>query len=328
MIQLVHNADIAQQASIWAERQVDGLSDAESTLLRQWLTASAEHRLAFEQARADWHLVAGAACALAADKTAQSLPVRAAIALDAPRVAPWRRWPLARVASVTAAALAVVFWLMQPDLRTGVGEMETHLLADGSRLTMNAGTQIDVEFTERERRLTLLSGEMFVEVAKNPHRPFIVETAQGEARAVGTAFSVRTQAGATSVLVTEGLVDVNQPATAAKRLSAQQSIRLGQQVGLVTERSADEVRKALSWREQRLYFTNVALAEFVEEMNRYSYRRMVIADTDLSALRVGGAFATGDTDGAVTMLEAGFPIKAVRVTPLLTLLYRDAEPIE
>ncbi|UTA46921.1 FecR domain-containing protein [Simiduia sp. 21SJ11W-1] len=326
MIQLVHSADIDQQASIWAERQLDGLSEEQAHLLRQWLRASPAHRSAFAQARARCQQLAQVVEALQAKAAGQSLPVRAAIALDAPQQPLWRRAPLARVASLLVAGAALMMLLMQPDLRTGVGEQQTHLLADGSRLTLNSATRVNLVFTEQERRVELLSGELFVEVAKNPARPFIVATEQGDARAVGTAFGVRTYGDATSVLVTEGLVDVSAAAAPAKRLAAQQSIRVGEQLGLVTERSAEDVRKALSWREQRLYFANVALAEFVEEMNRHSYQRLVIADADLSAVRVGGAFAIGDTPGAVTMLEAGFPIKAVQITPLLTLLYRDTDP--
>lgn len=327
MIQLVHNADVSQQAAVWAERQADGLNEAETDLLRQWLQADALHRAAFADAREQWVEVGRMAKALAAAPELQSLPVRAAVALDRPEHTGWRRRAMRRVALVATLVLGCALWLSQPDFSTGIGEIETFALADGSQLTLNAGSSVNIRFTAQERRIELLEGELFVAVAKNPARPFVVETSKGEARAVGTAFGVRVTDEATAVLVTEGLVDVARPAETPTRLSAQQSIRVGSQLGLVTERSADDVRKALAWREQRLFFNNVALAEFVDEMNRYSYRRMIIVDTDLSAVRVGGAFATGDTQAAVTMLEAGFPIKAVRVTPLLTLLYRDADPL-
>ena len=328
MIQLVHSADITQQATIWVERQADGLSDADVALLRQWLRADPMHRAAFSDARQHWAQVHQVTAALQASRQLQSLPVRAAIRLDQPQDTYVRRQSLASIAAVLVVALSCLMWLARPDLSTGVGEIETFRLADGSEITLNAGSSVNLLFTASERRVQLLEGELFVSVTKNAARPFIVETATGEARAVGTAFAVRVKDETTSVLVTEGLVDVSQATAEPMRLHAQQSIQVGRQLGLVTNRSADDVRKVLGWREQRLFFNNVALAEFVEEMNRYSYQRMVIVDADLSALRVGGAFATGDTVGAVTMLEAGFPVRAVRVTPLLTLLYRESGPTD
>ncbi|BFM12367.1 FecR domain-containing protein [Simiduia litorea] len=322
MIQLVHNNDIAQQASIWVERQADGLDAHQTQLLRQWLAADSAHRVAFKQAREDWSKVQVAVQNLMAAPSLQSLPVRASIVLDRP--AERLRRPWLRVASVAFCLFALSFWLLSPDFQTGIGEIQAVELADGSRLTLNASSKVDIAFTETERRIILRSGEIFIEVAKNPNRPLIVETEQGEARAVGTAFNVRLRDNTAAVLVAEGLVDVTAKSGEPQRLAANQSIKLAEQVGLINERRSEDVATALAWREQRLFFSNVALAEFVEEMNRYSYQHMVIVDSELSSVRVGGAFSAGDTPAAVSMLEAGFSVKAVQLTPLLTLLYRSA----
>ena len=323
MIQLIHNNDIAQQASIWAERQADGLDQHQAQLLKQWLEAAMAHRVAFHQARQQWLMVEATAKALSATPTFQSLPVRASILLDRPQHQASQPW--LRVAALALCFIATSFyWLLSPDYQTGIGEIRTVQLQDGSALTLNAGSNVDVVFTETERRILLHSGELFVEVAKNPNRPFIVETPRGEARAVGTAFGVRVRDDTASVLVTEGVVDVKAHTGEPQRLRMNQSVKLADQIGLVNDRRIEDVTAALGWREQRLFFSNVALAEFVEEMNRYSYQHMVIVDSELSSVRVGGAFSAGDTDAAVTMLEAGFAVKAVQVTPLLTLLYRSA----
>ena len=325
MIQLVHNSDIAQQASIWAERQADGLDVHQEVLLRHWLEADQGHRIAFQQARQHWAEVQAAARSLAAATAQQSLAVRAALLLDKPVSANFlRRNAWSSVAATLAGLFFISFWVMRPDFQTGVGELKTFTLEDGSVLTLNAGSGVDLAFSPSERRLLLRRGEIFIDVAKNPHRPLIVETDRGEVRAIGTAFSVRLRDTAASVLVSEGVVEVQSKVGDARRLMANQSIKIADQAGLINDRRPEEMTAALAWREQRLFFTNVALAEFVEEMNRYSYQHMIIVDSELSALRVGGAFNSGDTEAAITMLEAGFSIKAVHVTPLLTLLYRSA----
>lgn len=340
--QLVHSDDVAQQAIIWAERQADGLTDAGRQLLAQWLNADRDHLEAFKAARRDQARLQGLAQALATDP-ANSLALRAAIALDKPL--PVRSWP-ARLAAV-AASLLLGFWLWTPDYRTGIGELEVVTLPDGSRLTLNAGTRVDLAYSKAERRIILRAGEVYAEVAKNPDRPFIVQSARGEARAVGTAFSVRMREGSDRVIVTEGLVEVSAgPALASGpvsvsagmktlpsgqlpvRLAANQMVNVASQVGLVTERDAEAVAQSLAWRDRRLYFSNVALEEFVAEMNRYSYRHMVIADAGLSGVRVGGAFDTGDTESALELLSAGFGVKVVEVTPWLALLYEAPARVE
>lgn len=322
MILQIHSEDLEQQAAIWVERQTDGLSNHDQTLLRQWLEADTRHRQAFARARTEAQQVSHLAQALARKSALQTLPVRAAVALDQPQQPkPWLA-PL----FATAAALLLAVFVMMPEYRTGTGEIRTVSLPDGSELVMNAGTGVDVEYSDAARRIILHSGEVFVRVAHNPNRPFTVQTAFGEARAVGTAYAVKTTGEQHQVVVEEGVVAVRAKTSPEQlQITANQSIQLGQKLSPVTERSAEEVSQVLAWREHRLYFANVALAEFVNEMNRFSHHKMFIADSSLSAVRVGGAFNAGDTDSALAMLEAGFGVDVVQITPWFSLLYPAPE---
>lgn len=322
MILQIHSEDLEQQAAIWVERQTDGLSANDQTLLRQWLEADASHRQAFARARTESTQVLQMAQALARDPERQSLPVRAAVALDQPRQsAPWLA-PL----FATAAALLLAVFIMLPEYRTGTGEIRTVQLPDGSEMVMNAGTGVDVEYTDTARRIILHAGEVFVRVAHNPDRPFTVHTEFGDARAVGTAYAVKTTGDQHQVVVEEGVVAVQAKTSSEQRqITANQSVQIGRKLSPVTERSAEDVSQALAWREHRLYFSNVALAEFVNEMNRFSHHKMFIADGSLSAVRVGGAFNAGDTDSALGMLEAGFGVEVVQITPWFSLLYPASE---
>lgn len=324
MMQLIHDNDIDQQATIWVERLHDGLPPKDKARLQQWLNLSAAHRGAMAAARQNWLQVNASVDALLVSPQLHSEQLKSLLAeTRSSAVARPLHTYFAQAAAVAACVLGLLFMGLKADYSTGTGEIQRLQLADGSVVTLNAGSAMDVDFSDGLRSVTLRSGEAFFEVAKDPSRPFLVNTDNGAARAVGTAFNVRVRDESVSVIVTEGLVDVAQSnAKEPVRLAANQSIRLAQTTGLVTQRTEDEVSKALGWRDQRLFFTNVAMAEFVDEMNRYSYRRLVIADSALSSVRVGGAFAAGDTPAAVTMLEAGFGVKAVQVTPLLTLLYK------
>ncbi|MFX8562013.1 FecR domain-containing protein, partial [Acinetobacter baumannii] len=74
---------------------------------------------------------------------------------------------------------------------TKVGEIRRVPLVDGSVMTINSGTELQVRIAKRAREVELAQGEACFEVAKDAHRPFVVAAGKVRAKAIGTAFSVR-----------------------------------------------------------------------------------------------------------------------------------------
>lgn len=89
------------------------------------------------------------------------------------------------------------------DLRTGTAERRRFALADGSDLLLNARSAVDLDFSEAQRRVRLRAGALIVQVAADAHRPFVVQSAQGSVRALGTRFMVQQDEGRTLVSVLE-----------------------------------------------------------------------------------------------------------------------------
>lgn len=95
---------------------------------------------------------------------------------------------------------AAIFDRAQPlnglwaDRHTATGERKTFALADGSRLSLNARSSVDIHFSDSRRLVRLREGQVFVDVAADPRRPFVIATAQGEVQALGTQFMVRQEA--------------------------------------------------------------------------------------------------------------------------------------
>jgi len=111
------------------------------------------------------------------------------------------------VAGLATLLLAVVVGFQvvkDPVYETAVGEQRAILLSDGSRLTLNTNTRLAVDYGEKLRRIRLVHGEAMFEVAKNPHRPFIVQTETEQVRALGTTFIVRNDAERVDVTLIEG----------------------------------------------------------------------------------------------------------------------------
>lgn len=126
---------------------------------------------------------------------------------------------------------------------------------------MNTDTAITVHYSDRERRITLLRGEAYFDVAKNPSRPFVVDDGSLTAKALGTHYSVRTAGGVLpqEVQVEEGRVEV---ATGddVTVLTPGEAATLGQDGKLL--RSRKDVANSMAWREGKLVFPVSPCARF------------------------------------------------------------------
>ena len=257
------------------------------------------------------------------------------------------RTPLVRpalAAGCMALALAIGIMLSQREeapretapgiaagaFATSVGEMRTVALADGSSVQLNTDTRLRVNYTERRRSVILRRGEAHFEVASAPDLPFVVYTAMGAVRAVGTAFRVRVLDQDVEVTVTEGSVDldraslgatsgiVDEPPTLEESLGllvAGQTARfngLSDHLRAVQDLSTSEVARSLSWREGLLTFSGETLAEVIEEVSRYTVTDVVIVDPAIRDMRIGGVFRTGETDALLDVLETSFGIGVSR----------------
>jgi transmembrane sensor len=203
-------------------------------------------------------------------------------------------------------------------------------MTDGSHVTLNTDSAIRVAVTDRERSVQLERGEAFFDVARDPHRPFIVRAGDKRIVVLGTQFSVRRDGDEVRVAVAEGKVRLedesgNASAAAIERSSkagaasvgdARESLvleaggiaRMGGQSVLVQSQPVPDVEDALSWRSGFVIFRNVDLAHAVAEFNRYNGRKIVIQDADVGDIRLSGKFKATNFDAFVRLLEEGFPI--------------------
>ena len=203
------------------------------------------------------------------------------------------------------------------DASTEVGERSTILLADGSRVTLNTASAIRADYSGADRRITLVHGEAFFEVAKDPTRPFIVSAGPREVIALGTAFDVRLEPRQVKVTLLEGKVQVTaSPAAPTGETPGEphfaataRVIALEPGSSLTVVEGADHVEKldaarATSWRTGKLVFDGERLADVVAEMNRYAREKMIIATPGLEERRVSGVFEPSSGPGFARALEA------------------------
>src|SRR5882672_6473286 len=78
--------------------------------------------------------------------------------------------------------------------------------------------------------------------------------------------------------------------------------------------AAEDMTRKLAWTQGRLWFDRVTLAEAVTEFNRYNRRQLVIDDSAIATLHIGGAFDATDLDSFLAALQS-FGIRAVPAEP-------------
>ena len=225
----------------------------------------------------------------------------------------WRRLGFA-VALTAVFVLAYFGWQQTAVIKvtTGVGEQHSEVLADHSVVELNTQSEIRVAFSAAERRVELVRGEAFFDVAKDPTRPFVVATDLATAKAIGTRFSVyRSQTG-TIVTVAEGRVlvrdkqgdagaaaDSSNPANAVEVTPGTQAEA---QPGRPVQMRQANVERTFAWRERRLVFDGEPLSSVVEEFNRYNSPPLLINDPRLREQRISGVFGANDPESLLDFL--------------------------
>lgn len=202
-------------------------------------------------------------------------------------------------------------WLKRQgaDVRTATGEIRALTLPDGSQLTLNTATAVNLHFDAWQRQLALLEGEILIETAidsQNPARPFSVTTQLAHLEPLGTRFVVRqTQDGSGQLTVLEGAV----------RLRLHQSEQ--SQVidaGMTAHYNAQRIellspaQGGADWSTGRLMVERQRLGQVLEELNRYR-AGVIHYQPEAGELMVSGTFPVNNTDQALSMLASALPIQ-------------------
>lgn len=195
----------------------------------------------------------------------------------------------------------------KPTFTTEIGQQASFHLADGSVVTLNTDSAVHVGSWAHERRLTLVKGQAFFKVAKDPTRPFIVTAGDTQVTAVGTAFDVRLDPSRLSVTLVEGRIRVAGPNA---RSGASQTVEMDAGSQLVASRGSDwriaqiDAAREASWLQGQLVFDGQPLSVVADEMNRFSSRKLRVVDPVLRDTPISGVFKTGQIDRFASALQS------------------------
>lgn len=310
--------DIRRQALAWLVTSWSGeITATERAALEHWRKAANEH----EQA---WQQVQGLGRAMQEIPPALNPTLRSAPGRNL------RRTVLRCLAGLSAAGVAGYtvhesepWQRMTADLHTAGNQRRDVTLPDGTLVSMNATTVIDLQFDAAERRLLLRRGEIVVTTAheNGPYRPFSVITQQGSVRALGTRFSVRRldEAGLSRVNVFEGAVEI--------RPSGNPHSVQVLQAGLGTQFSADAIQGRFdanptetAWVKGLLVADRMRLDAFLTELGRYR-PGMLRCDPAAADLIVSGVYPLADTGLVLEALANALPLRIATMTRYWTTVH-------
>lgn len=198
------------------------------------------------------------------------------------------------------------YWLADASAPTGI--RRDMMLVDGSSLTLQSGSAVNIRFTADRRLLELVKGALFVATAQEagPYRPFIIETQEGFARALGTRYSVQENNGITMVAVEEGAVELT-PRLGRERVT----VHAGQSATMTayqvdTPQRADD--RVWGWMRGQILADGMRLQDFLSELSRYR-PGFITCDATVADLQISGVFPTTDTDQVLASITNSLPLR-------------------
>ncbi|WP_310936245.1 FecR domain-containing protein [Variovorax sp. UMC13] len=307
--------DAATQAAVrWMVALHSGdTTAAERRDFDAWLLASPHHRQAWQQLSGA--LVGTLAPARGAAADAPGALLGEVLARQDARTRQRRR--LLRGAlglGGLAAGAALVAERQLPlaqltaDLRTGTGERRELALPDGSRLTLDARSAVDLDFRAGHRTVTLRQGALIAQAASvrpGEDAPFIVRTVHGTLRALGTGFVVRLDAAHSQVGMLEHSVEIRTAQGRRETLAEGRSARFDARGITFTDEAP---AASAAWRRGMLEAHDQTLGEVVDTLRAYR-SGFVRITPEAAALRVYGTYALDDTDRALTALGETLPVR-------------------
>lgn len=225
-----------------------------------------------------------------------------------------RRRAIASASAAVAIGLLATFWGVPylhdtSTVSTIPARRQILALADGSSIDLNASTDLHTDFRYGRRIVRLEKGEVFFSVAKDATHPFLVETPAGIVRVTGTKFNIRLEeGGATEVTLLEGSVTFQYAA------GLQANLIPGQQLASVDSGvrtlSVSDLENVTAWRQGRLAFDGLTLAEAVARLSAYHGVRIDV-DRAAAGLRPGGSFPVDDLPAILHALETALSVRAL-----------------
>lgn len=293
IIERVGQARLEREAARWLARlHADGCDERERARFREWLRADPKHATAFEELTAVWELIG------------------ARVPVHAPRLMQVTRRRLILGGGATLTAVAGGFFALSAGAevyRTEVGERRSIVLADRSKVLLDADSELRVRNRDTGCEATLERGRAHFDLQARTTGALVVRAGGCHLRIERGTFEIETSEGsAARILMLSGAGDVRRNESPIKTLAT--GHLFDETSTSVAPMPATEVERLTAWQDGRAIFDNDSLAAAVQIMNRYDRQRLTIRDASTGGLRISGTFRVGDNAAFAEALKAMLPL--------------------
>lgn len=331
-----------EQAALLRVRMSE--SSGRDAELLAWLAQDPAHGEAWKAVQRPWLLLGEQAASAAMIRLRRAALAHAHNAMRSNWIRGRLRRAPARLATAASVVLAVgaslLWWHYRPDVyHTGPGEQRVVRLIDGSRITMDASSEVTVRYSADARTLVLVKGQARFDVAHDPQRPFTVTADGRKVVATGTAFDVNVMGPDLMVTLLKGHVVIlpqnapvrpfmfpapgtlgsgpkmaDVPVTGIppdwSRIALDPGEQLVMASGAPPRVERVDVDRVTAWERGEVVFRNERLSEVVQRMNRYLPQPIIVGDARAANLRLSGVFRQDDVNGFVSTVVSYLPLQA------------------
>lgn len=219
------------------------------------------------------------------------------------------------IAVMTLLAIGCWQYLLIPDttlvqLATNYGEVQTHILPDGSKVILNANSTLSYKdyWPTNKARVVHLQGEAFFEVKKQSNgETFLVETEEGTISVLGTSFNVMQRSQTLEVALLEGAVELLIPKYPKINMVPGELVRLkGEEV---FERQTADVDALSAWRYKRLVFKETSIYNVIQRLQDEFGWQVRVENNDLLQRKITATIPKNDPELLLVALSEIYGLK-------------------
>ncbi len=188
-------------------------------------------------------------------------------------------------------------------LKTNIGEIRRVALSDGSSVTLDSATEVEIEVGKPTRTARVKYGRARFDIAATGE-PFVVKAGNEIVTATRGILDVESEGAETRIDVLAGTSQL-QVGDGESGRPLMLSARDGALVEPGPNIHSYKLATIPDWTSGMLQFDGMPLAEVAKLANRYSDQPIKF-DASLGQLKVTGAFRAGDTAGLAKSLAAAF----------------------
>lgn len=317
--------DIKDKAIHWAACQKEGLNEIEKRNLEYWLAENPKHQEAFNNAKRIHRLF-------------ENIPKNYSeeISLEVHNSAKKIKFiqkvkPLFSV----VASLLLVFILGFKAYETYLPSydavyitkndiLKTNSLPDGSKITLDVESDLNVKIYNDKREVVLNKGQAFFDVAKDKNKAFIINAGKIQIEVLGTKFEVQKFDKHTNVSVKEGLVKVSYIYYSNKKAKTITRLKKGETIEVATSGKINsfgkvDIDEIASWKEGKLIFNKSSLKDAFDTFSRY-HKMDIKLDASLHDSLFSGSFKTNELDKFLNAIEKVYSLQIKKYNNQITIL--------